>query len=319
VELSSDELAVTVVPGKGGDIVSIRYLPLSLELLWETPWGLRARGAVTAIADDQGTYSEGYPGGWNTIFPNGGGPVVEHRVRWGMHGEVHYTPFDYELSDPETVTMRAVLVRSPFEVVKRVSVDGDAVTITETMTNQGGEVIEAMWSHHPAFGAPLLDGSARITTGARRFLTDEGRGNASSDLESGGQGAWPLVPGRGGSAVDVSVVPPHGTGINRMGYLTDFEGAWAAITNPSLGVTAELRWDASVFPHAWYWLEANAGTGFPWYQRAYVLAIEPASSFPGHGIQVVRAKTGNQIGFEPGESRTATVRLAAGPSRETRS
>jgi galactose mutarotase-like enzyme len=314
VTLQSDTLAVTVVPAKGGDLISVRYRPTDLELLWTSPWGLRERGAAPAVADDLGTYMEGYPGGWNTIFPNGGDPVVEHGVRWGMHGEVYSTPFDYEL-DGETLTMHTVLIRSPFEVTKRVEVAGSRVEITETITNRGGEVIEAMWSHHPAFGAPFLDGSCVISTGAKTFVADDERDTASGDLRIGATGPWPLVAGRGDATVDVSRMPPPGAGIDRMGYLTDFEEPWVEIANPTVGVAARLDWDASVFPNAWYWLEANGQTGFPWYQRAYVVAVEPASSYPGQGLHAVRAKTGNQLSFRPGETRTATVAMTVGPSR----
>lgn len=314
VELASDTLAATVVPGKGGDVVSLRWLPGDLELLWQSPWGLRARGAVTGLPDDIGTYMDGYPGGWQTVFPNGGDPVVEHGAQWGMHGEVAITPFDDEPAADGALRLHAVLVRSPFEVTKVVAVRGDRLELTETITNRGGEPVEAMWSHHPAFGPPLLDGGCRLEAAARTVVVDDARDTTSGDLQVGGRGSWPAAPGRDGAVVDLSAIPPPGAGIDRMAYLTDFERGWAALTNPGVGVSVELEWDAGLFPHAWYWLEANGQRDFPWYQRAYVLAVEPATSFPGQGLHAVRNKTGNQISFEPGETRETVLGLRVRPA-----
>lgn len=314
VELASDVLAATVVPGKGGDIVSVRYLPADVELLWRSPWGLRQRGAIANLPDDIGTYMDGYPGGWQTIFPNGGDPVVEHGAQWGMHGEVCATPFDFDLPGDETVVLHAVLVRSPFEITKQVRVTGDRLELTETITNQGGEPIEVMWSHHPAFGPPLLGGACRLETAARTVLVDDIRDTASGDLAIGGRGTWPAVPAKDGTEIDLGSVPPPGAGIDRMAYLTDFDRGWVALRNPDVGLAVELDWDAELFPHAWYWLEANGQTGFPWYQRAYVMAVEPATSIPGQGIQAARAKTGSQITFEPGQTRQAVIGLRVGPA-----
>ncbi|PZF79430.1 DUF4432 domain-containing protein, partial [Jiangella anatolica] len=49
--------------------------------------------------------------------------------------------------------------------------------------------------------------------------------------------------------------------------------------------------------------------GFPWYGNAYVVALEPATSWPDAGVSGVRSTTGTQITIGPGEERTATVTL----------
>lgn len=312
VRLTSPDLVAEVVPGKGGDVLSVRWrdddVEDGIELLWQSPWGLRARGAATTSEDAVARLIEAYPGGWQTVFPNGGNAVVEHGVGWGMHGEVWLTPFDWEPVDGG-LAMRARLVRSPFEVHKRVTLSGAALTVAETFTNVGGEPVEVMAGHHPAFGAPLIGPDTVIETNARTVVVDDMRDTPSGDLAVGATAAWPLVPGRAGTHVDVSRIPPAGAGIDRMAYLTDFSHGHAAITNAELGLRAELSWDASVMPHAWYWLEANGSAGFPWYRGVYVLAIEPGTSYPGHGVAAVRAKTGTQVRIGPGESHTSVVTL----------
>lgn len=308
VRLVSPTAVAEVLPGKGGDVLSLRWRASDVELLWQSPWGLRARGAATTSEDDVARLIEAYPGGWQTVFPNGGDAVAEHGVAWGMHGEVWLTPFDWEPADGGLV-MRARLVRSPFEVVKRVALDGARLTVTETVTNVGGESIEVMWSHHPAFGAPLVGADTVIETAARTVLVDDVRDTPSADLVAAGVGAWPHAPGRDGTPVDLSRVPAPEAGVDRLAYLSDFAHGHAAISNPRLGLRVHLDWDAAVLPYAWYWLEAHGSSGFPWYRGVYVLAIEPATSHPGQGIAAVRKKTGAQIQIGPEESRTTAVSL----------
>src|SRR5450759_317597 len=69
VNLETPQLRVDVVPGKGGDLTSVVHLATGIELLWQTRWGLRARGSMTTPGSSEAALSEAYPGGWQTVFP----------------------------------------------------------------------------------------------------------------------------------------------------------------------------------------------------------------------------------------------------------
>lgn len=309
-ELSSDELAVQVVPGKGGDVLSAQWRATGDELLWQSPWGLRARGSLPTAGSSVAPIIEAYPGGWQTVFPNGGSPCVEDGAEWGMHGEAWTAPWDVISADSAQLTMTTRLVRSPFELTKRVAVAGGRLSVTEAVHNIGRRPVEVMWSHHPAFGPGLAGPETTITTSARRFVTDDARDTPLGDLEPGGSGAWPTARRRDGSTVDVSRLPAHDETVERFGYLTDFDGpAWVELTNQSTGLVGRLSWDAAVLPHAWYWLEAHGTMDFPWFGAVYVFAIEPATSWPGQGIAAVREKTQTQVVFAADERREVTVTL----------
>ena len=310
VRLANDEIVVDVVPGKGGDILTVA--PVGGEnLLWSSPWGLRPRNGPVAAGSSHAVAMDYYPGGWQTVFPNGGDPCVEHDVEWPFHGEVWTASLDWSADGDDAVAMSTRLVRSPFELTKRVHVAGCTVTVTETVRNVGGHGVDVMWTSHPAFGPPLVDGDCRIDTNAQRFIVDAERDTRSRDLDLGAEGSWPRVRGRDGEDVDLRRVPAPGAGVDRMAYLTDFAGEpWVTLTNEAAGVAVRLEWDASVQPHAWYWLEANATPGFPWYRAAYVLAIEPASSFPARGLATVRRTTGTQRRIAAGATATSSVSLS---------
>lgn len=306
IRLRSDVLEVDVLPGRGGDILGVRWLPLGIDVLWRAPWGVRMRGAAPTAAESHTNLMEHYPGGWQTVFPNAGRATIAGGVEHGFHGEAWLAPWDWEARGG-VLELSTRLVRSPFALTKRIALDGASLRVEETATNVGAEPFDAMWVHHPAFGAPFLDGSCRLETAARTFVADDEY--ASSDLEPARASPWPYAVGRDGGRIDLREVPAEGSGIHRLGYLTELERGWAAIGNDRLGVTAEIEWDAGVFPYAWMWVDANGSSGFPFYRACYVMAIEPASSYPGQGIDAARAKTGTLLPFEPGQERTITVTL----------
>lgn len=313
VRLRSDEVEVDVVPGKGGDVIAARWRDGNVDVLWKTRWGLRHADSRPLGGNAESRLMQSYPGGWQTVFPNGGDAVEEHGITWGMHGEVWLTAFDWEVDSAGALDMSARLVHSPFEITKRVSLVGPRIRVEETITNIGGQPVEVMWGHHPAFGEPFLSPAVRIETNGRRVLVDDLRANASSELAAGGSGRWPQVPGRRTESVDLSRVPARDAGVDRMAYLTDFPPqARVRLTNADLGVSATLDWRAEQFPFAWYWLEAAGTGGFPWYYGAYVIAIEPSTSWPAQGLHAAQAKTGSQLRIAPGETRSAAVSLTLG-------
>lgn len=315
VRLRTAEIEVDVVPGKGGDILAARWRATGLDVLWKTRWGLRHPDALPLGGNDESRLMQAYPGGWQTVFPNGGDAVEEHGVTWATHGEVWSTPFEWEVSAAGVLEMSARLVHSPFQITKSIALDGPRVTVREVVTNLGGQPVEVMWSHHPAFGAPFLSTGLEVTTNARTVLVDDIRDNASSELVAGATVAWPHVPARRGGTTDLATVPAADAGVDRMAYLTDFPPqARVRLANPEVGVSVTLDWRAGSFPFAWYWLEAGGTGGFPWYHAAYVLAVEPATSYPAQGLHAAQAKTGTQVRIAPGESRSAALSLTLGPA-----
>jgi galactose mutarotase-like enzyme len=313
--LGADALTAEVVPAKGGDLLSIST-ERGISLLWSTPWGLPERGSVPSGVDPNLAFLNAYPGGWQTIFPNGGEACTEYGVTWGFHGEAALRAWDVDLVTHTAIAMSTRLFRSPFRLEKRIALDGNVVTVTERATNEGSSAIEVMWSHHPAFGAPLIGPGCTVSTSARSFLADDVPLGEFGDLHAGAVAAWPFAEARDGGVVDLSRLPQEPAA--RLGYLSDFEdGARISLTNPEIGITVDLRWDETAMPYAWYWLEANGTPGFPWFGRAYVLGLEPATSYPGHGLGAVREKSASQISFQPGETKEIEISLTVSTAPAT--
>ncbi len=307
VRLTSAAVVVEVLPGKGGDILSVRWRDGDVDVLWSTPWGLRARADIPASEDSQERFLASYPGGWQTLFPNGGTACGDQP----FHGEATVASWDWQplaVDAGVAAVLTTTLQLSPFRLRRTVHLTGALLTVTEEFTSTSGRAQQAMWSHHPAFGAPFLDATCRLTTRAGAFLADPGYDTAGGDLAPAVRSAWPHVAGRDGSVKDLSRVPAADEGVDRFGYLLDLVEPSYSLTNPTLGLTATVRWDGSAFPHAWYWLEARGTAGPPWHGEAYVLAVEPASSYPGGGLDAA-CSAGTATTFAPGQTRTAWVSL----------
>src|SRR5262245_1258195 len=96
--LENDLLSATVLLDKGADIHCLIYKPRKLDVLWKTPWGLkRPAPGVPSCAESTAAWLEIYPGGWQEIFPNGGGACTYKRAELNMHGEASVTTWDAEI------------------------------------------------------------------------------------------------------------------------------------------------------------------------------------------------------------------------------
>ena len=312
ITIENNVLSATLLPDKGADVYSLMHRASGIDVLLKAPWGLRRPGSGFAPApDSEVAWLEHYEGGWQVLFPNGGNACVYKGVELPFHGEASSVPWDVTGIDssPDSVwvSLSARLARSPFRIERTLSVRGEApiLTVEERVVNEGAESMAAMWSHHPAFGAPFLSSSCIIDTGARSVVADETYDTAGGRIRPGGRWLWPDVESRGGGRVDLRQVPERG---DMLAYLCDFEDGWFAITNPELGFGVAMVWPAGVFPYAWLWQELRSSLEFPWFGTAYTIAVEPASSIPGTGLVSVMAKTGSHLTLEPGETRTMTLR-----------
>lgn len=311
VVLENHLIAATVLPGKGADIYELVSKPDGIDVLWKSPWGLpAAAGGIPSATDSATAWLEAYEGGWQEIFPSGGGPCRYKGVELNFHGEASLAAWKCEVvaSGEEAAEIRLAtrLRRSPFRIERRMRVEAGrpVLRFRERIANEGGETMAAMWGHHPAYGAPFLGGGCRVDTNARRVRADDELDGPTNRLDSGAEFSWPHGR-RGADPVDLSVVPglddaPRET----LAYLTEFSGdhGWYGITNTDLGLGVGLVWPTAVFPYAWFWQEMHATAGFPWYRGVYVMAIEPFSSIPGQGLEKVLAKTGTHLELAAGEA-----------------
>lgn len=305
IRLQSEALTVTVTPGKGSDITSIIHHPTGQETLWQSPWGGRPSGYALPESDSVDAWMQGFAGGWPVMVPNASSACIHRGIRHSFHGEASLAPWDWAL-DGEALTLRLAFYTLPLIMTRRLSIDGDLLLVEETLTNDGVEPVELIWGHHPSFGGALLDGPARLTSGARKVTADgnpDERGNA---ILSGHESDWPHTLDRDGKPLDLRT-PLEGE--HGMAYLHDFTEGWAGLTRTDGALGIALSWETTLFPTAWLWQEMGSSKGGPWFGRGRVVGIEPCTSWPGIGLAATVEQGRHLLTLAPGERRETALRL----------
>ena len=303
--LSSDALEVTVTPERGADIVQVVDRATGTPLLAESPTGL-VRAGEASLTDSMAGWMRGYPGGWQLLVPNAG-PEREHDgVRQGFHGEASLAVWGVRAQDGASCELETFLLTAPLRLRRVVAVSSDTLTITDEIENLSPDAIETRIVQHPAFGAPFLDGDSYVVTSAARVITDAGAPGSLAGANIIGRPDEVLEAGPQPGSIRI---PGPGAGASLFAALTEFATAEVTFCSPTRGFAVRLAWDSSILPHAWFWIEANAGRGWPWFRRLYAIAVEPANVLPGEGGLRGYRRGGPGTQIAPGESITLTTSL----------
>ncbi|MBN9393542.1 MAG: aldose 1-epimerase [Chloroflexi bacterium] len=300
--LENDLLKITVLPDKGADIYEFIYKPRNLDFLWKFDRGLHSPNkGINYAPDSHVAWMDYYEGGWQELFPSGGGPTKYKGVEIGFHGELSTLPWRYEIlqesGEEVSVKLTARTTRTPFKMEKTLTLkDGDVrLYIREKLTNESNEVMDYSWGHHPAFGAPFLAEGLMIDVPATWVESKERQG-PSSRLPKGGRYDWPNVI-TDGQTIDLSVLPPESQTSAGLAFLGGLEEGWYGLTNPDLGIGFGLVWPREIFQYLWLWQEFRGGKGWPWYSSTYVMGFEPFTSIDDSGLaSCVERGTARQIG-----------------------
>ena len=307
--LENDELRVSILLDKGGDIVEFQHKPSGTDLLWWTPWGLYPQGTQVSSSNlAEGNFGDRYEGGWQDIFPSGGVPNTHQGTEYGLHGETPMIPWTGRILEdtPEGVSLEltAITYRSPFAMKKVLRLKrGQAALFVECEAKNLSPIAQdTMWGQHPVFGAPFLDEHCRVDLAGGQVVAPHA-GGKTARLAQGTEGAWPKVKGKDGKGVDLSRFPKPGVTSSDMLYVTKLKGNWYALTNTKKKVGIGLAWDLKTWPHLWYWQVYGGNPSGPFWGRTYNCALEPFSGFPSGLANTVKA--GRSLKFKPHETKKA--------------
>jgi hypothetical protein len=286
IALHNNRLTVSLDESRGAEITQIAVGPVELlaHYSWDSPI---AMSRSTSYGKHRHDWLSEYRGGWQFLIPNAGPECEVDGVKLPFHGEWSRTSVDVIAQSDSMVRVRAG-TRLPITVTREISLreNPDRVEIATHVHNQSDEFTSYIWGEHPAFQA---------------FAGDSIDLPAASVADASGAslGRWPL---EGSGCLDVlNDSAPH----ESVHFITDLDHGWAALRRSEVGVA--MAWDARDFPHVWLWRE-HGSTGFPFYGRASLVAIEPACSWPGIGLAEARLR-GQAIGLAPGAMRSTKMSL----------
>ena len=291
VIIENEKLRITVLAGRGADVVEFLYKPRDMDFVWLTSTGIRGNSLNPNPRDDVASFLEDYPGGWQTIFPNGGAPSEYRGIALGQHAEVAILPWEYQLledtAERSSVRFTVSTKKFPYRVEKTFSIKSCSARcdIQERITNLSGETLQAMWGTHFTFGPPFLSTDSRVTVSGEANVIPQNYLEKDSNRRVGtvDNFPWPKGRDREGNEIDFSKLPPVGTQ-SEMLYLNNLSAGQYRVDTPSNKLAAEVTWDLNLFPYLWYWQEFGSSLEAPWFGKHYNIGLEPFSSFPTNGL-----------------------------------
>jgi galactose mutarotase-like enzyme len=282
IVMENEVLRVSIIPSKGADILEFRYKPRDLDVLWHAPQTLLPPGEhIPTIASKFGSFLDFYTGGWQEVFPSGGLPTEYRGAEFGVHGEVSLLPWDVKVCEDSAsriaIKFSVETVRTPFRLEKTLSLtcQSSVLSLQESVANVGEEDLAFMWGHHPAFGGPFLEEGCLIELPDCDVSVPEYSANLNRRLSLNSHSKYPYSPNLKGEPESIAIVkgPQNRTEDNPL--FTGFEEGWCAVRNPRQGLAVGVVWEPSVFPFLWSWQLYGGRWGYPYFGRAYVLALEP--------------------------------------------
>lgn len=321
--LRSDAVEVHVTPDRGADITRLIHSATGINVFAEAPTA-NVTNSHSAWSDSMTHWLNGYPGGWQMLLPNAGPEREWEGVRQGFHGEASLASWDILEYATDHCELKTSLLTSPLNLHRSISVVGTRLTVTDRITNASLRPVQFRLSQHPAFGHRFLDDSSYLATNAGLFIADAHNPGTLAPPNSTGAPTDIFSPGPLPNTI--SLPGPH-SGESLFGALTEFstledEEPAASVTfvSPNTRLSAEVSWNPTTFPYTWFWIEANAMTTWPWFQRLYSIAIEPSNILPGSGqgpAGYLRGGPGAAV--DAGETLTSEVSITlshhVGPSQ----
>jgi galactose mutarotase-like enzyme len=278
IEITNGDLIAHIDEGLGAELVYLGTKDVNFlaSYDWESPISCQKS---SPYENPLFNFMSSYKGGWQALFPNAGNSASVLGVELPFHGE-----FCRSKVEVVEVLKNRVVVKSgtriPLTLTRTytISLETNTLEIQQVATNESALEVPFIWGEHPAFNLPA--GSKIKIPGAGVVVEQNNKGDFL-DLPETGIGNWPFVDGADGRKFDLSIVPSKPT--ERLCYLTDISEAWTAMEFNSHLIG--MSWDKDAFPHMWFWQQIG-GLSFPWFGRANITALEPASSWPSHGLEV---------------------------------
>ena len=313
VTLENDNIKITLLPGKGSDVIQFLYKPSNIDFMWASEPGLPSAASSKRKPSLDGGFLENYPGGWQEILPNFGDACDYRGVSLSLHAEVSLLEWSYRVlkNDPQciSVELEVQCKLTPFRLRKTLTLrSGTTLEINEQLQNDSAQPVDCMWGHHPVVGPPVLGKDCRLFIPRCRVKTQEEYVSPNSRLEKAQDCEWPVVHGRSRELINLSRIPPKTAHSHDMAYLYGMEAGWYLLFNEALNVGFAMRWDHKVFKYLWLWQVYGGWEGHPWYCKSYNLGLEPCTSYPQSLAAAVDA--GTQLKFAPRETKTTYLEAA---------
>ena len=315
VELENDLLKISILAGRGADLAELIYKPKKFNLAWQTSTGWPTKKTPSNHPADVDSFLNGYPGGWQSVFPNGGAPSEYKGIEFGQHDEVSMLAWEYEIvrDDEEEIsaTFTTLTQKVKFKYEKTFTLRRGIATVflSEKVTNLSDISTETMWGNHISFGKPFIDefSVVEIQSSTKVIPHPEAISSAGRRVGSTEEFNWPNTVGEDGEILDFSRIPKKNTKSEIL-YLHDFKEAKYLVKSPTVGLGVRVSWDPTNFPYLWFWQEFGGANEYPWFGKHFNIGLEPFSSYPTSGLSEA-VSNGSALVFAPFEEKTSSLKF----------
>lgn len=264
LRLSTEHLALVVIPDLGGKIASLTDAQ-SRDWLWRNPhlpW--RRPGPETSFV------READLGGWDECFPAvsaGAYPLDPWRDEpLRDHGEIWATRCDTRWTG-DRLHLWAEGVHFPyvFRRILRLHPSEPVLDIDYEVTNRSDSPFAYLWCAHPLLA---IESGMHIELPAGSPVRRYGGGPTPERF------AWPQA-----ADLDVSRVPDADAGWAVKLFVGPLDAGWAALYDPAHQRRLRFEFDPAALPYVGLWLNYGAWSGAgtaPYYN----LGLEPAAGAP---------------------------------------
>ena len=304
--LDNGALRVVVLPQKGADIYALIHVASGIDFLLKSPLGLKP-----PTGRPPADFLENYEGGWQTLLPNGNEACTYRGTLIPFHGEAALRAWEVldERDGPSETAVRlgVRLQLLPLRVERwlRLRAGAPRLEIEDRVTNEGDEPAPFVWAQHLVLGGGFLEAGCRFDAPAHTIFTpDEAFEPLTTSLAAGQREPWPLARGRKpGAQVDLRIIPGPEACTHDDAILADFDLGYYTVTNPRLGLTFRLDWDATLFPYLAVWQPFGGASRPSALVGIYGIGLEPWTA-RSNLEQALRH--GEAVTLAPGESRATT-------------
>lgn len=294
VSIENDSLRITVLNG-GGHIAEMFHKQTGVNPMWIPPWRSAEPSEYNPeLHPDFGLDAEskllmGIMG--HNLCLDIFGPPSEDEAAAGItvHGESSVVRYGIEKHDNK-LKMSANLPLAGLSFQREISLDGDAATFTEKVSNLRSADRPIAWTQHVTLGPPFLSARTQLSFPAARSRTFEDPSIDDGVVAPGVDFTWPHVPCSDGSSRDLGVFgsaePPFSrftTHLMRPGK----EAGFAAFS-PEHQLVIGYRWQRDEFPWLGLWQENKKRSSAPWNNKSVTCGFEfGVSPFPETRRQMI--------------------------------
>ncbi len=306
VTMSCGDMAVTVCPTRGMNVVEARYK--GVRVGWDSPVTSMTHPCHLELSSHGGY---GWLHGFSDFLircglsyvghpvqnpdPAGSGPALQGLS--GLHGEIGFTPASRASvsmdGEKGTLTLQGDVYETMFRGINlalRVSytlrAGDDVLVVADGIENRSAREAECQLLYHFNIGSPVLSPRSRIAHSFGGFSARDAhsRGGLPGVTEIRGPGSE--------SEEQVFFSVPAG----RNGEET------VALNNPSPEVSLRMRYDARTLPCFTLWKNLYAG------EDGYVIGFEPGTSYPN--AYTDERAAGRIMRLLPGETKETRIDIS---------